>query len=272
MTFETDTAYEECMVTFLDVLGFRHIMNSRTGNEVARILNIFRDSSTPEDSSSEFISSLPKGTISEVRAEIISDAVVRIRTTETEQRTGPIVWEIIDLVHIQMNCIKEGILIRGAATLGHMHLDVAKDGPVFGPGLVEAYQMEENEVHYPRIAVNEGLVNRHREDVSLWKDGHSYDDEAYHLKNLLTQDEAGLYYIDYLWASRSELEVEADWYDLAQSHRTLIERELAAKHPNRINRKYVWLKNYHNKVVKRVMQSCRPETSYYAALQDLRIA
>lgn len=38
--------------------------------------------------------------LSEVNAEIVSDEIVRTRTIETQYQAGPLVWKLIDLLHI----------------------------------------------------------------------------------------------------------------------------------------------------------------------------
>lgn len=130
--FNTDPDYEECLVTFFDVLGFRNLLNTRSGAEIRELLTTFRHTS-PGDATAPTRSDEMR-MVSEVHAEIVSDAIVRVRTTETQYHAGALVWELIDLLHIQIECISSGILMRGAMTIGHMHLGISFDGPVFGPG------------------------------------------------------------------------------------------------------------------------------------------
>lgn len=40
--FENDPNYEQCLVTFFDVLGFRNLLNTRSGAEIRRLLSTFR--------------------------------------------------------------------------------------------------------------------------------------------------------------------------------------------------------------------------------------
>lgn len=250
--FANDPDYEECLVTFFDILGFQNLLNTRSGAEIKHLLSTFRRVSegdaTPPTRSDEM------RMISEVHAEIVSDAIVRTRTIETQYPGGPLVWEVIDLLHIQIECVAQGILVRGAMTIGHMHLGIDFSGPVFGPGLVQAYLMEGGEVIYPRIAIHEDLIERHQQDRALWREGHSYEDEERHLKNLLNQDESGLHYIDYLRASLGEIDGEYDgeydgWIEFLNRHKTLVENGLANSPNATIRRKYSWLKNYHNTVI-----------------------
>ncbi|KRS10697.1 hypothetical protein, partial [Roseovarius indicus] len=141
--FENDPDYEECLVTVFDVLGFRNLLHTRSGAEIRDLLSMFRRVS--EGDATSLTRSDEMRMISEVHAEIVSDAIVKTRTLETQYQAGPLVWELIDLLHIQIECVANGILVRGAMTIGPMHLGIDFSGPVFGPALVQAYFMEEGE-------------------------------------------------------------------------------------------------------------------------------
>ena len=198
--------------------------------------------------------------ISEPSVEWISDAIVRSRTVDVQQQSGPLAWELIDLLHIQIDCIRNGILIRGATTIGQMHLGLNFDGPVFGPALVEAYEMEDSEVVYPRIVVMDEALNAHREDRSLWNSGHDYDDEKEFLDKWLRRDGAGPHYIDYLRASFGEFDdPPVHWPTFLQEHKELIEKGLQSDPPARVKRKYSWLRTYHNEVIREVLDSTKPD-------------
>ncbi|MFY2824191.1 hypothetical protein [Ruegeria sp. MALMAid1280] len=188
--------------------------------------------------------------ISEVYAAIVSDAIARVRTMETQYQAGPLVWELIDLLHIRVEFLQSGNLVRGTLTIGHMHLGIGFEGPVFGPGLVQAYEMEEREVVFPRIAVHEDVIERHRRDRNLWREGHDFEDEERHLRNLLRQDDSGLHYIDYLRASLSEFDAPyLDWLGFLQSHKEFVEAGLVNNPNAMVRRKFNWLRNYHNAAI-----------------------
>jgi hypothetical protein len=40
--FETDPDYEDCLVTYIDILGFRSLLNTRSGAEIRQSLSKFR--------------------------------------------------------------------------------------------------------------------------------------------------------------------------------------------------------------------------------------
>ena len=243
------SGYERCVVTFLDILGFRSLLARKSAEEIASDLVKFREF-TEGDEPYQPQRMKDCRIQSEVRAEIISDAIVRVRTTETQYQDGPFVWELLDLLHIQIDCIASGILIRGAMRIGDMHLGMGLEGPVFGQALVDAYLMEENDVVFPMIAVDQDVVRQHVNDERLWREGHSAQDEQDYANKFLAQDERGIWFIAYLRASLNEMDTYYHgWIDFLRLHRDLIVRELNAGHPERVNEKFEWLRDYHNRTV-----------------------
>jgi hypothetical protein len=181
-------------------------------------------------------------------------------TVDVQHDSGPFIWELIDLLHIQIACIQHGILVRGATTIGQMHLGLQFEGPIFGPALVEAYEMEDKEVVYPRIVIMDEALDQHRHDRSLWNHGHTYEMESPHVEKLLKRDGAGPHYIDYLRASFDEFDdPNIDWPNFLNQHKKLIERELAESPPPPVRRKLRWLKNHHNEVVNEALERIDPE-------------
>lgn len=259
MNFSQDGDYEECLVTFFDILGFRALLNKQSAAEIRETMNRFRRLSKGDDIA-PFHRMKEARVQSEVLAEIISDAIVRVRTTETQHQDGALIWEIIDLIHIQIECIDKGILLRGAMTIGHMHVGIQLDGPVFGPALVEAYEMEDREVVYPRIAIHERLIERHQSDRRLWRDGHDYSEERSYLDRLLRRDEAGMYFIDYLTASFDEIDAGfPGWCAFMERHKLLVISGSESQTNFAVRRKYSWLRNYHNTVVREFLSNVDPE-------------
>ena len=270
---DADDGYERCVVTFFDILGFRALLKQRTASEIASMMSTFRTVASPEEPIMPVRRMRDARLFSQPSVEWISDAIVRSRTVDVQQRSGPLAWELIDLLHIQIDCIRNGILIRGATTIGRMHLGANFDGPVFGPALVDAYEMEDSEVVYPRIVVMDDALDIHREDRALWNEDHDYNDEKKILNKLLMRDGAGPYYIDYLRASSDEFDdPHLDWPVFLREHKALIENGLQSDPPARVKRKYSWLREYHNEVIREVVERTSPEAyndDYEIPLCDL---
>ena len=236
--------YEDCIVTYLDILGFRNLIKNSSVDELRNILKVFRRTAKPYGA--------------QVHMEIVSDAVIRATTISRKHRDGAFFRELIDLLHIQIESIANGIVVRGALTIGELHIGKKLKGPLFGPALVRAYTMESNEVIFPRIAVDEKAIEILEGDMSLWTDGEIQEEERDLLRNMLRTDDSGLKYIDYLNSNFliSELDSGYPGYtQLLRRHKTLINKGLKSSCEPRIRRKYVWLKNYHNSHIEKELNT-----------------
>ena len=130
MTNHHSTGYEECIVSFLDILGFRNMLENENPGKIARFLEVFRKESIPDETES---TREPNkiGEESVVQVEILSDAIVRARTMEAKYPGGYLFWELLDLLRIQIACIEHGVVVRGAVTVGNLYLGDDLRGPVF---------------------------------------------------------------------------------------------------------------------------------------------
>ena len=252
--FQADPGYEECIVSFIDILGFRDLLDRNSAAEIRKILHIFHQHSEPYDDR-ESMDSEERRLMSAVKMEIVSDAIVRARTIHTDYKDGALFHELLDLVFVQSLCINQGILLRGALTIDYVHVGEDLEGPVFGPGLVNAYLMEAREAVYPRIIVDEAVTKRFAKDKALWKEDHTKVQETRYVAHLLKSDEAGLGFIDYLGAIKSEVDHYAEYLEFLERHSTLIRRGLSAASRRDVRRKYAWLRNYHNEQVKNEMDT-----------------
>ena len=235
------------------------MLKKEAPGKIAKFLEVIRTASMPDESESTRELN-KKGEESVVRVEIVSDAIVRARTMEAKYQGGYLFWELLDLLHIQITCIAHGVAVRGAVAIGNLHLGDDLSGPVFGPALVRAYDMESNEVVFPRIAVDEMVLSRLLTDSSLHKEGHTLEQEMKFCDDLLAEDLSGLRYIDYLDAARTEFEDYGDYVGFLQRHKALVKKglEFSDSISPKVRRKYNWLRNYHNKQVRVEVQKFEP--------------
>lgn len=243
--------YERAIVTFIDILGFRALIETRDTAEILEILQFLR-ASTRGDGHED-----PRPTRSdEARlhtqsfSESVSDAVVRVRTTVTQSHDGPFLYELLNLMHAQIQCLSRGILIRGGLTLGNIHVGPGGEGPVFGPAMVRAYQIEQSEAVYPRIMIDEAAIEAFLEDPTLWQESQFDENDLEMAQRYISVAEDGSYFLDYLAAADAgEFDHgEAGRFTFLETHRDLIERELQSSQ-GRERRKLIWLANYHNRFV-----------------------
>jgi hypothetical protein len=260
--------YEECIVAFIDVLGFRAHLKSKTPQEIKTMLSALRSATKPDEPIKAETRMKYRRLGSEVVVENISDAVVRVRTVNTQYRDGAFFWELMDLLHAQIACISQGVLIRAGVTLGEIHIGLDGEGPIFGPALVRAYEMEAEEVIYPRIAIEDAVLERFRKDQTLWKEGHSLEDELKFIDNILIQDEAGMSFIDYLRASESEHDNFASYLDFLVKHKTLVNNGSISITQPKVRRKYQWLATYHNALVAEILAKFQTDAESVTAFEE----
>lgn len=243
--------YEDCIVSFTDVLGFRHLLKHRTADEVMTVLdqmNYFRQS--VDDGAS--IKTIKSARLtSRAFAFAMSDAIVRVRPYDTQQRDGALVWELLDIVHAQIELINLGVFVRGGLTVGKTYVGLKGQGPVFGPALARAYEIETGEAVFPRIVVDDAVLEAHRTDPRLRMDGNSYADEKETIDGLLAVGDDGTHYIDYL-SQLGEFDGPEVYLGFLERHSELIRKGLeATKTDRRTWRKFQWLARYHNAEVLR---------------------
>jgi hypothetical protein len=246
-----DRGYERCIVTFIDILGYRALLKTRDAADILKIVKALRTFTAGNADEDE-----PPTRMDEVRlytqsfSEAVSDAVVRVRTVDTESQDGPFVQELIDLMHASIECVNQGILIRGGMTIGPVHVGLDGKGPIFGNAMVRAYEIEANEAVYPRIMIDEDAIEAYLTDRSLWQDGEFDSDEAEIARGFIGVTEDGSYFMDYLNAAGPGEFDEGVAGQLAflQRHREVIVKGLASADA-KVRRKLVWLANYHNRFI-----------------------
>ncbi|WP_434730713.1 hypothetical protein [Rhizobium binae] len=152
------TDYEPGIVTFIDVLGFRAMLSDRPAGEIHDIILSLREFTTPEVENFRRMKEVRLS--SRAFAESVSDAVVRVRVFDTQHSDGAFFHELLDLLHIQVQCINHGVLIRAGLAIGSVHVGLNGSGPVFGPAMVRAYEIESGEAIYPRIVVDDAAYEQ----------------------------------------------------------------------------------------------------------------
>lgn len=250
-TKKAGVEYEDCIVSFTDVLGFRYLLKHRTAAEVMAVLdqmNYFRHSVDDGES----IKTIKSARLtSRAFAFAMSDAIVRVRPYDTQQHDGALVWELLDIIHAQIELINLGVFVRGGLTVGKTYVGLKGQGPVFGPALARAYEIETDEAVFPRIVVDDAVLEAHRTDPRLRMDGNSYADEKGTINGLLAVGDDGTHYIDYL-SQIGEFDGPEVYLGFLERHADLIRKGLeATKADRRTQRKFQWLVRYHNAEVRR---------------------
>ena len=147
-----DVYYETRYVAFLDILGFKNMVEQST--ESQDILNQINDAlnytnKVQHDNYHGFLPQVEFGK----QVTTFSDSIVISYNTSTP---GGGFHVLLDLVHISINLLDIGILVRGGVTVGQL---IHKEQKYFGPAINKAYNMELNEAIFPRIVIDENVLN-----------------------------------------------------------------------------------------------------------------
>lgn len=243
--------YEPSIVSFIDVLGFRDLLATRHAHDIRDIMLRLREFTTPDDFEKPRRMKDAR-MISRAFADSVSDAVVRVRVYDTQYRDGAFFHELLDLLHAQIQCIGSGVVIRAGVAIGNAHVGLDGKGPVFGPAMVRAYEIESHEAVHPRIVIDGPAYDAFLTDTRLHKEDHSVEMEAEYVDKLLRVDADGTRFIDYLAGGESEFDHPAGYFEFLDSHAALVRDKLATT-TGSVRAKFEWLADYHNSVVGQII-------------------
>lgn len=145
--------YKDRVLAFIDILGFKDMISQSVDNELEqqRILQAM-----------DIIHSYKELNDKWVGKEIfIGDGCQVTTFSDSAVISYPLSYDgalfllIIDIIHIQIELLRIGILVRGAITIGMAYHDIYN---VFGPAMVKAYQLESSAAIYPRIIIHPEIV------------------------------------------------------------------------------------------------------------------
>lgn len=141
----------------------------------------------------------------------------------------------------QLQLALEGMFVRGGITTGLHYMD---DDIVFGPALIEAYNLESKEANVPRVILSESAVELVHDHVKYY----SKDFESPQERDLLI-DSDGNWFINYLEASIIDYSEESyvEAIECLKKHKMIVENKLDCyKNNSKIFSKFLWVANYHN--------------------------
>jgi hypothetical protein len=234
--------YEEYIVTFLDILGFRDLIATKGAEEVDQIIKLTRRHAADAKGEQQELG---------LRTVAFSDSVIRMRKA-TE--TSGLFFELMDLLHAQAGLLNYGVLVRGGIALGKVFQE---EDRIFGPGFVEAYELESKVAVYPRIVVAPSLLSALAREAFPMEN--PLDMELGYVMGVLAVGDDGIYSIDYLRAFKRELDEPGYYPAFLDQHRkvvvdlgTVVQKGSGAL--SSLALKANWLARYHNAVVHEVKE------------------
>lgn len=154
-----DLRYSPHLITYIDIMGFRELVKERSPNFISRAIRQVIEATEPD------------GKVRKANQENyikFSDLIVHtvpiLSPANRKYREGIVFREIYGLAAAQAILVGEGLLIRGALTLGMLERSY---GVLFGPGIITAYELEREQAQFPRIVVSSDLIEALKVEPAL---------------------------------------------------------------------------------------------------------
>ena len=147
-------SYERSILTYIDILGFRNLIRTKTPNDISRSIRVVREAVEPRRFKSPFPDIPAQDFLNFSDLCIIRTPLARKNSFPAQ---GEVHSQILHMVHVQTNLLfDEGILLRGGITVG----DVARSyGQLFGPAVIRGYTLESEVARFPRVVVGEEVLD-----------------------------------------------------------------------------------------------------------------
>ncbi len=173
--------YNECYVAFLDIMGMKNLLK-KDYPDIRKIFNTIESAFTlygniGVSGTGNFISE------NQIRVTIMSDSVVISIKKETPHSFSKIIGFSSYIIKEMVDALETPVFIRGGISSGLLsHTNFC----VFGPGLVNAYQLENEKANYMRCIIDKSIYN-------------TKDFVDYLNKNTsIIKDEDNFYFIDFI--------------------------------------------------------------------------
>jgi hypothetical protein len=139
-------AYENRVVAFLDILGFRSMVGKFKSDPA---LQTQLHGALTEIKTYKGFAGAPDTAQKEVEASVFSDSIV---ISAAADQLFPVIWTCVGL---QARLLAFGVLTRGGISLG---LTFHKDDVLYGEGLIKAHDLESKTAIYPRVVIDPELI------------------------------------------------------------------------------------------------------------------
>lgn len=231
--------YKNCIIAFLDILGFKQIINQ---SEFSEVLNIFNKIMTKDEISIALQPAISnenpeqrevlaryRDSLDNTGIYVMSDSVV-VYTPDLYPESLAVVVDICDVIQEQLFNLDNPVLIRGALSVGAIFCD---EGLIFGKGLVDAYLAQERYAVYPRVIISNEIVTGRRVSIHSDDDLPKDKDDYYRINSIER-------YLSISYADNWRTIEESQQY---QKLNALISKNLNGYTDEHIRQKYIWLKN-----------------------------
>ena len=229
-------SYTKCYVAFLDILGFKNKILETPCENILDIFQKINKKPIKNIYKAEEGEWKPIFDPSSLQYKIMSDSICFYIDADEPNALLCLIASC-GVFQAMLLRLSVPILIRGSIVLGDLY---ANDDITSGPGLTQAYLLEEKGAKYPRIIMT----------ASTFNEGFSgtRDDIQDQMKQLVFCDFDDYYCIDYLYCLTVDQKTTPLCIEQLREH---INNILATTTNNDIREKYLYLKNYYNRIFQR---------------------
>ena len=224
--------YQQKFVAFIDILGYKDLLyNSERDGKTLELITLL------ERLLKENITWKKFNYPDEFKIKMFSDCI----SLSVPHDIVALAGLLAHLATIQSELINNQILIRGAVTVGNHY---ESENLIFSKALIDAYEIESKKAIYPRIIIDEQIVNII---------GNS--DKNTFLRSLILKDYDNQLFLDYLFSYWNQGDCSEGVQRILKVQRNLILTS-RSKHKNEpvILQKLAWLSLYHNQTVKNIQK------------------
>lgn len=223
-----DKKYEDHYVAFIDVLGFKEMLDSNAACE--EICAVF-ESLQKNAHSGLSVDGQKVPAFDEVKYYLMSDSIILYIKADLKDSLVALIGTCLKL-QTKLVSREHPILLRGGIARGELFVD---ERVIFGKGLSAAYQLESSVAVTPRIVFNKDLLVNGRENCELlgqsWWEG-----------MLTRKDKDELYYVHYL--ALPYMAKINDTPAVFEKILNLCQQYLDRTYIKSLRDKYLWLKEY----------------------------
>lgn len=233
-------SYKKSYVAFLDILGFKEMINTNAFDKIFNIfqLNIcsdeyrkaFSKAFNEEDDNCKDLKAYNEA-LQNVMIYTMSDSIV-ISTDAEKSMALEVIIDACLYVQTMLYTFDTPVLLRGAIAVGDYYCN---NSIAFGKGMVDAYICQENYSIYPRIILSTDIVKRLSDS--------SYKDDKLHL------DEDGYYYVDCM---KEYLDGKSENSEECMKFQKVIRKYLDGYYDAKPRQKYRWLSDEYDRVVYKI--------------------
>jgi len=146
-----EAAYSRAVVSFIDILGFKNLVATSTPEQILGILMqkntlaIYRFRAEKNEDK----------TITYNFSDLIVNVTPLPEEFSLERKISRIFDEVETLGFRQSLLANQGIFVRGGITVGEIF---AERETIFGPALIDAYELESKYANWPVIAIDSAVI------------------------------------------------------------------------------------------------------------------